>query len=217
MRGGGLRCIRAALAGTDRHNRAVITVFPATFPDGMTPADPYGPGQALLDGLPFLVAVVALGLLVAGSMSLFEIFRPLRRALEGELLEQWDEMQRERLLNVVRFFAIAAAIPLALSGYAAVRMAPADAVTSSTWSYEGEASVVEASGGRRSWVKLALPSGQQVVLNGVSPSDLNEELDMAPWGVAMPVAVRCQAWHSWLPPTGGYVSAWCENPRFGEE
>ncbi len=191
--------------------------LPAAFPDGMSPDHPHGPVQALLDGGLWIVAVVVLGLLVVGAMTLFEVLRPLRRDLDGELLVQWDELWRERILRVAGFFALMCAIPAAISGFAAIRMLPADSVTSRTWSYEGEAYVVEASEGRQSWVKLGLASGDEVLLHGVSPFDLNEDFNRESWGVSLHVSVRCQAWHRWFPGNGDYVSAWCENPSSWEE
>lgn len=191
--------------------------FPAAFPDGMSADHPYGPVQALLDGLPWLIVCLFLGWLIVVPMALFEVLRPLRRALDGELRAQWDEIWRERIRHVARFFALLCVIPVAISGVAAVRMLPADEVTSRTWSYEGDAHVIEASSGRQSWVKLGLASGHEVLLKGISSFELNEEFDSVPWGVSLPVTVRCQAWHRWFLGEGDYVSAWCENPRFGED
>jgi hypothetical protein len=217
MRGGGLRCLRAALAGTDRHNRAVITVFPATFPDGMTPADPYGPWHALAVGGVWILGLAIVGAVGLGLVALFEA-RKLAKAHRGRpLITPGRDWRREAVpftTRAVAFCSIFALVP-AVTG--ALRMTPSDAVTSTLWAYEGDATVVDASSGKNPWVRLSLESGQEVVLKGLSTFELNEDFDNGDWDTPRHVTVRCQAWHRWFPGEGGYVSAWCENPRFGEE
>ncbi|RII43316.1 hypothetical protein DWB68_03180 [Galactobacter valiniphilus] len=194
-----------------------MMTFPAAFPDGMSADHPYGPWQALADGCLAVGAVALLGLLVLGVMALAGALRPPVPGAGGRREIPLAERRRRRIVKMAGFFALVCAFPAAYAGWAAVRLAPSDAVTGRTWAYEGEAAVLKVSSGKQSWVRLRLAGGEEVVLHGISDFELNEELGELPFGASRPVSVRCQAWHRWFPGEGDYVSAWCENPSYWVE
>lgn len=165
----------------------------------------------------WILGLAIVGAVDLGIVALFEA-RKLAKAHRGRpLIAPGRDWRREAVRFTTRAVAFCSIFALVPAVTGALRMTPSDPVTSTLWAYEGDATVVDVSSGKNPWVRLSLESGQEVVLKGLSTFELNEDFDNGDWDTPRHVTVRCQAWHSWIPLTGGYVSAWCENPRFGEE